>query len=139
MRKKVIAALAAMFIGITSALVATPAFAASPVSTESALRAALASGDSVTLGADIALTGEIEIPGDATVTIDGAGHTITAGAPATAPGGDDHYNMFRAHGGKITLSNLTLDAAGKRRGVWVDSGATLTLDKTTIKNGTTMY
>lgn len=137
MRKKIIAALAAMFIGITSALVATPAFAATTVSTESALQTALAAGQSVRLGADITLTGEIEIPQSADVTIDGAGYTITAGTPATAPGGDDQYNMFRAHGGKITLSNLTLDANGKRRGVWVDSGASLTLDKTTIKNGTT--
>lgn len=137
MRKKLIATIAAMFIGITSTVLATPAFAATMVSTESALRSALAAGQSVQLAADITLTAEIEIPGDATVTIDGAGHTITSGVPAAAPGGDDHYNMFRSHGGTITLSNLTLDANGKRRGVWVDSGATLTLDKTIIKNGTT--
>ncbi|WP_288766772.1 hypothetical protein [uncultured Varibaculum sp.] len=73
MRKKIIAALAAMFIGITSALVATPAFAATTVSTENALRTALAAGQSVQLAADITLTGEIEIPQSADVTIDGGG------------------------------------------------------------------
>lgn len=137
MSKKIVAIIVAALISFSFGAITAPAYAAPAVGTEAALRAAISSGQSVNLSADITLSAEIEIPDTADVAIDGQGYTITAGQPAALPGGDDQYNMFRTHGGKVKLANITLDAAGKRRGLWIDSGSVATLDNVKIKNGTT--
>ncbi len=137
MSRKIVAVIVAALISFSFGAITAPAYAAAAVGTEVALRAAINAGQSVNLSADITLSAEIEIPGTADVTIDGQGHTITAGQPVALPGGDDHYNIFRTHGGQVKLANITLDAAEKRRGLWLDSGSVATLDNVTIKNGTT--
>ncbi|MDY5126929.1 SHIRT domain-containing protein [Actinotignum sp. SLA_B059] len=137
MGKKTVAVVAAALLGFSTNALISPAFAATTVGTEQELRSAITAGQSVSLSADITLTGEIEIPSNADLSVEGQGHTITAGAPSAAPGGNDHYNMFRTAGGQVTFSDVTLDGAGKRRGLWLGAGSTATLDKVAIKNGTT--
>ncbi len=100
------------------------------VSSDAALRAALADTlvSTITLSSDITLGSELDIT--RAVTIDGAGHKLTASFGGAS--------VIQITADNVTLKNLTEDGTGTtgNRGINIFKAANVTLDSVTVSNNT---
>ncbi|EEH63314.1 repeat protein, partial [Gleimia coleocanis DSM 15436] len=116
-----------------SLLIPVSAYAAN-VTDEAGLKQAITAGSDITLTGNVSLTTPLVIPSGYSGTINGGGFTITASLDPNYA--DDSQKAMFIVSGAPTFTNVTIDGAGKWRGFWVNSQATLNLNNDThLTNG----